>query len=278
MALVTTVAGLAGLQRYYATGDPYGVVTFFRYPNAFFTLLFAGTEVGFSWYARRQFLQKDTLRSAWTLLSLSAMAHFAGRLLNVIGSAILTDTASSAVSEAGQVIGGPLQFALLLLGLIRVASRFRRLALCRHLKKVDYLLLASVGALTIRTLLAIPQWLAAGSSVTWSRILLWTSDPLLLSLLVVAIFIRRGVASLGHGILANCWRSYAAAIVLTSFASATLWCTSCSGFPLWNSLGWYVWLLADAAFALGPAFQVAAVERVQMGTRILREIGLANGL
>jgi hypothetical protein len=38
--------------------------------------------------------------------------------------------------------------------------------------------------------------------------------------------------------------------------------------PIWTSLGWYVWLVADCAFALGPAFQVAALEHARSRARV----------
>jgi hypothetical protein len=276
IALVTTIVGLIGWLRWYTTGEWYGLVTFFRYPNAFFTLLFTGSEVGFSFYVRQQFLNKSTLRPAWTLLSLSAIAHFFGRLLSLAGSGGLIAKSNAFMVETGQVIGGPVQMALLLLGLIQVAACFRRLMLFRGLAGVDFLLLSMVGTLAVRTLFGVYQFLVAGNAVTWSQAALWTSDPLLLMLLLVAIVIRRSVSNIGYGILANCWRSYIIAIALTTVGDASLWCSSCSNFPLWNSLGWYIWLVADASYALGPAFQVAAIERVQMGSRMLREIALAN--
>jgi hypothetical protein len=269
----TTVVGLIGWLRWYTTGDLSGVTTFFRYLNPFFTLLFTGAEVGLSFYARSQFVKGDRLHSAWTLLTMAAVAHFIGRLLTTTLPQL---DMSSNLHQIGVVIGGPLQMALLLSGLTQVARCFRQLALYRQLTSVDLVLLLMVGALTIRTVLGIHQFLAAGNPVSWSRVVLWTSDPLLLTLLIVTVFIRRSVINLGHGMLANCWQSYVVAIVLTSIGDASLWCTSCSTFPVWNSLGWYVWLVGDAAFALGPAFQVAAIERVQAGSRLLEEIAMVH--
>lgn len=274
IAAVTTVVGLVSWLHWYATGDVGGVATFFRYVDPFFTMLFTGAEVGFCLYARSQFVKGDRLRFSWTLLSLSAVAHYIGRLLTTFAAGGL---ANSAIQETGQVIGGPVQMALLLWGLTQVAGCFRRLAVYRHLRPVDFVMFTIVGALTVRTLFGIRQSLSsAGTAVDWARAALWVSDPLLLMLLVVAVFLWRSVSSLGHGLLANCWRSYVVAIVLTSVGDASLWCGSCTTYPAWYSLGWYVWLIADAAFALGPAFQAAAIERVQAGSSTLRQIALAR--
>ena len=165
--------------------------------------------------------------------------------------------------------------SLLLLALVKAVWSFRQLAVYQPLKRIDLILLAIVGALTLRTLLGVHQFLADGVPATWDRILLWASDPLLMLLLAVAIVIRRSIAEL-HGMLISCWRAYIVAIVLTLIGDASLWCSSCSNFALWNSLGWYVWLIADAAFALAPAFQVAAIERVQMRTRLFGQFALAH--
>jgi hypothetical protein len=97
---------------------------------------------------------------------------------------------------------------------------------------------------------------------------LWTSDPLLLLLLATAVLIRRSIAPLGYGLLANCWRSFIVGIVLTSFGTASTWCLDCQTTPIWPSLGWYVWFVADCAFALGPAFQVAALEHARSRARV----------
>lgn len=273
ITFTTTVVGLIGWLRAYLTGDWTGVETFFRYPNAFFTLLFSAAGVGLSFYARSQFAGQNTLRSAWTFLSFAAGAHFAGRLLQTVDLGALST--GPALHELGEVIGGPVQFAMLLVGLIRAAGSLRQLGVFRHLTRTDYLLFAVVGALTVRTFFGIYHFVHAGKIILWARVILWTSDPLLLMLLIVAVFIRRSALNLGHGMIAKCWRSYVAAVVLTSLADASLWCFSCSTFPMWNSLGWYVWLIADAAFALGPAYQIAAVERVRAGSRILKAIAVA---
>src|SRR5262249_12699471 len=125
-----------------------------------------------------------------------------------------------------------------------------------------------VGGFMVRSLLGISAFTGAGRTVTFSTAALWTSDPLLLLLLVVAILIRRAIAPLGYGLLANCWRAFIAGIVLTSLGSASSWCLDCSTTPIWTSLGWYVWFVADCAFALGPAFQVAALEHARNRARV----------
>jgi hypothetical protein len=273
IAVATTLAGLIGWVNWFLTGDWSIVIAFFRYPSAFLTLLFAITEVGFCFYSRSQFARQDRLRSAWTAISLAAACHLAGRSLTTFGSTL--HGANLSLYEAGQVIGGPLQEVLLLAGLTKVLSSFRCLAMRWRLNRVDYLLLGFVATLTVRTFFGIYQFVAAGKAVTWSQAILWTSDPLLVLLLIVAVFIRRSVVNLGYGMIANCWRSYVAGIALTSLGNASLWCLACSSFPIWSSLGWYVWLMADAAFALGPAYQVAAIERVHARSRIFEEIAIA---
>ena len=157
-------------------------------------------------------------------------------------------------------------------GLAQVAWQCRRLGILKRLTSVDYVLLAVVGGFGVRTIYGISQYLAAGKPVTWTIVLSWSSDPLLLMLLVVAVLIWRSMANLGCGLLANCWRSYVIAIALTSLGAASSWCLDCSVTPWWTNLGWYVWFVADATYALAPAFQAAALDRVHTRGAVLREI------
>lgn len=92
------------------------------------------------------------------------------------------------------------------------------------------------------------------------RILSWTSDPLLCILLFQAILIRRSVANMGRGLIARCWLSFTAAIFATSVGDIGLWAWSRGYLPEFlQAASWYVWFVASAAYALGPAYQLQAI-------------------
>ena len=249
-----TVVGLATWVSFLATGDYTLVSTFFRYPNAVFSISVTFLEVLLCLSAWSRFDSKDPLKAAWLWLSLAAIAHFAGRMLTTMG-----------LGDPGRMLGGPVQMSLLLAGLLNVLVVCRKLRLLRRLQAIDYALLAVVGGFMVRTLLVI---FSGSNPVSLTTAVMWTSDPLLLLLLATAVWIRRSIAPLGFGLLTNCWRSFIVGIVLTSLGSASSWCLDCQTTPIWTSLGWYVWSVADCAFTLAPAFQVAALERARSRARV----------
>jgi membrane protein implicated in regulation of membrane protease activity len=67
---------------------------------------------------------------------------------------------------------------------------------------------------------------------------------------------------MGRGLIAKCWRALAIGIFVIGFGEAALWAIG-RYFPGWlvATLEWYVWFPAAAAFAMAPAYCVAAVRR-----------------
>ncbi len=263
LAAAGGLAGMVTWVHWITTGQAAWVDAFFRYPNAAFTFIVCLLEVGFCFEAWRQFEPGDALRPAWFWLLLASIAHFTGRMLGLPGSETAAATQFVTMKELSEAVGGPIQMSLLFAGLANVAVHCRKLGILRRLRRIDYALLLLLAGLSVRTYFGISAYTSAGKPVTWVVALLWTSDPLLILLLAIAVIIYRSASNLGHGMIANCWRSFVAAIFLTSLGSASTWCFDCTVTPLWTSLGWYVWLFADAAFALGPAFQLAALERAR---------------
>ncbi len=269
LGVSNTFVGFLVWLHWQLTGDSPVLNAFFRYPNTILTLLVCGLELTWCWDAARQFKPGDALRSGWFWLTAAAVAHLMGRALAMPGYDRFYIGALVTVRDVGTAIGGPLQMVLLLCGLSQFAKYSSDIGLFRRMTKTDYALLAIVAGFGIRTVYGISAYLNAGKAVTWTRVVSWLSDPLLLLLLVVAVLLRRSVAPLGAGMIANCWRSFIVAIVLTSAASASSWCLDCTVTPVWTSIGWFVWFAADAAFAMGPALQVAAVDRLKSRSYLL---------
>jgi hypothetical protein len=208
-------------------------------------------------------------------LFFSSLAHLGGRVLALPGSTSVAATQTATMNDVGRLLGGPFQMSLLLAGLVHLLLGLRRLGLLRRLARFDYVLLLIVAGLLIRTFYGISAYNAGGKPVTFLVAALWTSDPLVMALLATAVLIRRAVAPLGHGLLANCWRSFVVAIVIISVASATSWCLQCSNYEVWTSFNWFLWLPADTAFALAPAFQVAALQHARNRARVFEAFGEA---
>jgi hypothetical protein len=265
---VVTVVGLGTWVSWLATGDYTLINAFFRYPNALFTFVICLVEVLLCLHVWRRLDKTDAMRGAWFWLFLASLAHLTGRTLAMPGSATVAATQMISMSELGRMVGGPLQMSLMLAGLSNVVLNCRRLRLLKRLQAVDYVLLAVVSGFLVRSFWVISIVIADDKPVTLTTAVLWTSDPLLLLLLAAAVLIRRSIAALGFGLLANCWRSFIVGIVLTSLGSASAWCLDCEVTPIWTSLGWYVWFVADSAFALGPAFQAVALEHARNRARV----------
>jgi hypothetical protein len=203
------------------------------------------------------------MRVTWLWLFSAAIAHLTGRILALPGSNSVAVTQTASMNDLGRILSGPLQMSMLLGGLTHLLMAWRRMGIIRRLTRGDYALLLIVGGLTIRTVYAIHAYVSEAKTITFLTAALWTSDPLLMGLLVVAILVRRAVNPLGHGLLTNWWRSYVAAAAIMSFGNAMSWCLECSNYEAWVSLSWFVWLPGDTMYALAPAFQIAALQHAR---------------
>jgi hypothetical protein len=258
-----------------STGNSWWIDTFFRYPGAFFFLLMASLELGLSLRIWRQFEPQETLGAAWALIALAAGCHalsafFAqilgqGSRVNPLHIAGAPNNMIGSLREFGVLVGGPLHMVVLAQGLFLVLRVYKRLGLLvTKLKAVDYLLLGAVGVYTAIHVYEVAKLF--DESAPLSRLIGWASDPLLSILLVEAVFLRRAVAEAGWGLISKCWGAFCAAIFLTSLGDMGIWAVW-RGYlpPPWDSVTWYVWFPASAAYALGPAYQVEALRRARRG-------------
>ncbi len=274
LGLFTTLLGFAAWAVWLATGDWTPITSYFRYPAPLVTIVVCVAEVALCFEAWQSCDDREPLRATWMWLFIASLAHLGGRVLALPGSTSVAATQSATMNDVGRVLGGPFQMSLLLAGLVHLLVSLRRLGLLRRLARTDYVLLLIVGGLLIRTLYGISVYIDGDKPVTFLVAALWTSDPLLTALLAAAVLIRRAVAPLGRGLLANCWRSFVVAIVIISIASATSWCIECSNYEVWTSFSWFLWLPADMAFALAPAFQVAALQHARNRARVFEAFGV----
>jgi hypothetical protein len=245
-----------------ATGNDLWVTSFFNYQGALFFLLCSGIGSGVSLMVWRQFSPGDAMRPAWFLIFLSFALRLSGDVLTHLLS-INSSASPIALKELGQVVGGPGAMVLLAGGLLLVLRMYRRLGLLARLTVFDYVLVGAVTAYTLRFAYDLLEWQSdSPAPVTILKAIKWLSDPLLSLLLFEAIFIRRSVIRMGSGLISRCWGAFTAGIFFTSVGDMGLWAVA-QGYLNWpqSSITWYVWFLASAAYALGPAYQAEAMSR-----------------
>jgi hypothetical protein len=254
------------------TGDPNWLHAFFAYPGAPFLVGCSCAQFRLSLQCWQSFSRGDLLRPAWLLIALAAASQLAGGVLTQILASqsnlnplcffplALRHAAIQAAGEYGQLFS-PLYMLFLVFGLSYVLKACRQNGMLRGFQAIDVLLLGIVAAYTIdffATVVFAPHKPAPAG--TPHRILSWTSDPLLCILLSQAILIRRSVANMGWGLIARCWLCFTIAIFATSLGDIGLWAWSRGYLPeALQVASWYVWFLASAAYALGPAYQLQAI-------------------
>lgn len=265
--------GAAAYVHYLATGSYYYLGLFFWIEGTFFFLLMTGAESFLAFECRAGFDTDEPMRLAWTLIALASLSRFAGTALIAANDWHLTgvtgQTSSSlalvslqGLSQIGAVVGGPLSMIFLVAGLSRVLKVQRMFGVLSRLTRMDRLLIGLIAAFTLCQVANIVQHITERPSLT--TIFLWLSDPLLALLLVEAVLIRRSVIRVGLGLISQCWGMYVIAIVTTSAGDASVWASSerLLSAPL-TALSWYIWFIAETAFASAPAYQLAAMSLPQ---------------
>lgn len=251
----------------------------FRSVNGLFLMAYAAIGVVQTVGALRLFRARDPLRVVWMLLVVASIVRLAGHVLT--NGIAPVPQASDGLAALGRVIAGPGYMALLAFALAGVVRLYRRLGLMAWLTRLDLALIAAVCLFALQFIFDLFRWRAHGLvPATLLQAMAWTSDPLLAVLLLEAIVIRRAAVQMGAGYLSllldaflirrdaalfggvhvsRCWGAYAAGIFLTTLGDAGIWAQT-HGYLHWpwTSLLWYVWPLAETAFAIAPGWQILA--------------------
>lgn len=276
LTAVHMIIGVAAAIAWQLTGDLAFVDGFFHYQGALFLVTASVAELCLSWYCCRQFAHGEGLRLAWFLITLSAAAHAMGSILSqllgvrsylnplVYYNPLKAQLVAEPLRQAGLIIGGPLEMALLAGGLALVLRAYRRLGMLSWLKRSDWLLISIACVYTVSEAWHVVAAFRAGKVMNAFEVMSWPSDPLLILLFAEAIWIRRSLLNMGWGMIARCWGAFAVAIGFTVLGDIGLW-AAWSGLLPWpvNSIAWYVWFLAAAAYVLGPAHQMEAFRLVR---------------
>jgi len=258
IAYTMTLAALHVL--WILTGAAPWIAAFTSLISVFFVLA-TGLSVVLSLAARSYFGPSDPLRQAWTLLVVASAVRLTGHIIrHVLGHTTLAEAPTAAfLAHLGQVVAGPLHTVLVAAALARVMYVCWRLRMLVRPAALDVVLGGATILFTVRLLFDLSQWYAARMPLTALDVLGWTSDPLLALLLIEAIVLRRAAVAMGAGMVARVWGTFATAIFLTTIGDLGVWAEA-HQYLRWpmTSLVWYVWPAVEAAWAMGPAWQVIA--------------------
>jgi hypothetical protein len=201
------------------------------------------------------------MRLAWQLIGASAAFDLAGTIgIQILSPYAALKPLAPSVLAASHVLQGTCRFALLAAGLFCVLRLYRESGFLGRLRLRDWALVAAFAAYCVREALDLFAALHRGKHPAWGEILLWPVDPTLCLLLAEAILLHRSIQRTGDGLIGRCWRTYTAGVCLILMGDAIAWAEAYGYLPWpWNSVGWYVWMPAAAAFAIGPAYQLEAI-------------------
>ena len=238
-ASVALLVGLGALAASAVTGRGECAEIFFRGSGALFLAALALFQFCLARMVLRQFSEGEPLQPAWFLIMVAAGCRLVS---TVCIHWHIPGTHPPDVQRYGMLVGGPLEMALMAGGLACVLRVCRRTRIAIRWRAADSLFLLAGAAAACFTM-RLPAEASA------YNLLLAGRGPLLLVLLLEATLIRRYMAAVGAGLIAKCWSSFTAAIFLAALGSLPL-----------AGVGWCISLLSATAFALGPAWQLEAVQ------------------
>ena len=160
------------------------------------------------------------------------------------------------------VLGGPVQMALLAAGLFMALRVLRKFGFWERASVIDWAVAGMAGLFMLCRFGETAAAFLRGTPMDAGALIPLAGLPLLCVLFLEAMLLRKAVMRMGRGLVARCWGAFAVAILVTGFAKAAIWVIG------HYSMAWpiavvqcCVWLPGAAAFALAPAYQVAALCR-----------------
>jgi hypothetical protein len=276
LLLATSVflfVGLGALAAWEITGRAECVSAYFHGPGALCLVTLAFFEFSLARLVVRQFSPGETLHPAWFLIMVSAGCHLAGSFCvqilsvdSVLNPLTYSMRAWFALNQEslrrfGLIVGGPLQMVFLAAGLSYVVRLCLHSRIKARFRWPDWILLLLAAVPAYSEILRLVMAARAGQDITPYEMLAVSTSPLLVLLLIEAGFVRHFIAVMNGGLIARCWSAFVAAIFLTTLENFAVWMTNYNHVP--GSLAatsWYICFLSATAFALGPAWQVEAIQ------------------
>lgn len=273
LALFQIFTGLIFHAEWLLTGKRAWLHYYFDYQGVVYFIFLDIFKFWLCIFAWKQFKQKESLKSAWFVISLAMGFQLAGDILK---HWLAVDTYmnplhyvwqewnapfANVLHEWGSAIAGPLFMAVLAVGLYEGLQHYKRIGMRGKLRALDLILVVAAGLYglyVIETVVRIA--LRNPFSIRADWVLTWPNDLLLAALLLEAILLFRTSADMGQGYIARAWGALAVAIFLTCVESLGQWLTSFGYFRYpENAVMWYLWFVWAAVFALAPAYQVDAI-------------------
>jgi hypothetical protein len=231
----------------------------------------AAVELWLCLVVLRSFPAGAPLRSAWILITLAAAVRAAsGVLAQLLGTdwplnpLVWSGHAKSAmigqVWRLALIAGGPVRLALLAAGILAVLRCLRKFGFWVRPSATDWAMSGIVGVFTLCRFGEACAAFLAGNQIRLEDWIPVAGDLILCALFLEAMLLRHSVVRMGNGLISKCWAALMCGIFLTGVGEVALWVI-----PHYS----HAWPLAAiealtqfstaAAFALAPAYQVAAL-------------------
>jgi hypothetical protein len=208
--------------------------------------------------ALRSFPKGAKLRSAWVLMTIAAAAQTAWGVLAQLPGTGLTGQ----IRMATLIAGGPMRLAVLAAAMLAVLRILRKFGFQSRPSATDWAVSGIAGLFTLCRFGEAAMASLAGKSPGVDNWISLSGLPILCVLLFEAMLLRQSVLRMGNGLIARCWIALVWGILLTGAGELALWVIphDLQSLPL-AMFGTLFRLPIAAAFALVPAYQVAAQRR-----------------
>ena len=277
---VYLAVGLVTLIPSLMSGQYRGVELLFRYPGAALMVALSAVSAWFSLQLLGEFSPGEPLRLGWQLIALAALCSvFSTLCVQVLSTSLVSRLfdqrvmqeggAGSVIQQVGVLAGGTIRFTLLTVALWNVLRMYRRSGLLARLEAMDWVALAGIAVYVWMEVRETGLAIRAGMRPPLGMVLGWPTDPLLLGLFAEALLLYRSARQMRPGLIGKCWQSIAIGTFLVTLGNVLLWAARSSYLPWpWSALEWYVWLPAEAAFAMAPLYQLQAVYAARSSHRV----------
>lgn len=233
----------------------------------------AGLDLWLCVAVLRSFPAGAPLGSAWLLITLAAAARaVSGVLAQVLGTDWLLNPLVWAghaksglieqIRQAALIGGGPIRLALLAGAMLAVLRVLRKLGFRVRSSATDWAMFGIVCLFTLCRFGEAGAASLAGREIGRENWISLAGLPILCVLFLEAMLLRRSVARMGNGLITRGWLALVCGILLTGAGEVALWVIPhySQTLPL-GMFGTLIHLPVAAAFALAPAYQVAAQRR-----------------
>jgi hypothetical protein len=276
LLLLTTafylIVGVAAFVGYSLTGNSLWVDSFFRIPGAFMAFFLALVAFWFSLQVLSNFSAEEPMGAVWLCIAGAAGFELAGVTLSQVLAAESvmnplrymswwSPQNSLLIRQYGLLLGGTCRFTLLAVGMGLSLRIYHRNNLLGRLKMLDWVLWIAMGVFAVKEYSEVIQALRGGRLFPPVEVAGWPVDLLLWITLVQSMLLYRSAHAMGPGWITRCWNAFAVGSFLICVGVVADWATRWGYLPWpWSALSWYLWLPAGAAFALGPVYQMEAIQ------------------